>query len=345
MSPERVGTPAVSVIVLNYNGKGFLDACVASLEGQTFQDFELLLVDNASHDGSWEHMQERWADRHVLIRNEENLGYAEGNNVALRRARGRYLVVLNNDTEVDPDWLAELVKAAEEHPDYGMFSSQIRSFAQPDTLDTIGVILYRDGMSRGLGRLELAERYGEPREVFAPSGCAGFYRREMLDAVGFFEADYFAYCEDTDLGFRGQLAGFRCRYVPTARVYHHYSGTAGKYSPFKAYLVERNHLYLRMRLFPKRMLVMSPFYTLYRYVLQAYSVLSGRGAAGEFAKSAPASQLIGILLKAYLHALRHLPHLLRQRRAIARIRRVSSAEISSWFDRFPISARELSLKE
>lgn len=337
--------PQVSVIVLNYNGKPFLDACVASLEAQTFQDFELILVDNASQDGSWDHMVAKWEDRHLLINNETNLGYAEGNNVGLRRARGRFLVVLNNDTEVAPNWLEELVNAADQYPDYGMFASQIRSYSAPEVLDTIGVILYRDGMSRGLGRLEPAARYEEPRDVFAPSGCAGFYRREMLEAVGFFEKDYFAYCEDTDLGFRGQLAGFRCRYVPTARVYHHYSATAGKYSPLKAYLVERNHLYLRVRLFPKRMLLMSPFYTLARYALQAYGVFSGKGAAGKFTESAPATDLIAILVKAYLHAFIHLPALLRQRKEIARIRRASSREISSWFDRFSISARELALKD
>lgn len=337
--------PIVSIVVLNYNGKQFLDACVASIEAQTFQNFELILVDNASADASWEHMVNRWEGAHVLIRNDENLGYAEGNNVGLRVARGQFLVVLNNDTVVDPEWLAELLKAAERHPEYGMFSSQIRSYAQPEILDTIGVILYRDGMSRGLGRLEPADRYSEPRDVFAPSGCAGFYRREMLEQVGLFEKDYFAYCEDTDLGFRGQLAGYRCRYVPTARVYHHYSATTGKYSPLKAYLVERNHLYLRMRLFPKRMLMLSPLYTLLRYVLQAYGVVMGKGAAGKFTESTPAIELVKILLKAYAHAFKHLPALLHQRRQIQAIRRVGSAEISSWFDRFAISARELALKD
>lgn len=339
-------SPKVSIVVLNYNGEDFIRECLDSIEAQIYRDFELLVVDNASADGSWETVRD-WCERHghVAIRNAENLGYSEGNNVGIRRAKGEFVLVLNNDTVVDPDWLRELVAATEAHPDFDMFASQIRSFDRPDLLDTIGIIVYRDGMSRGLGRLEPVERYQEPREVFAPSGCAGLYRRSVLEAVGMFPADFFAYCEDMDLGMRIRLAGGRCWYVPTAVVRHHYSATAGKYSSFKAYLVERNHLYLRMRLFPLRMLLASPFYALYRYGLQAYSVLAGKGAAGEYAKSAPATGLVGILLKAYAHAVRHLPELLRQRREIRRFRRVSSAEVSAWFDRFAITARELALKE
>lgn len=339
-------SPKVSVIVLNYNGRDFINACLESIEAQTFRDFELLVVDNASVDGSWEEVQ-AWCEAHghVAVRNAENLGYSEGNNVGIRRARGEYVLVLNNDTVTDPGWLAELMAAAEARPDYAMFASQIRSFDSPEVLDTIGIIVYRDGMSRGLGRLEPADRYSEACEVFAPSGCAGLYRRSALDMVGLFPADFFAYCEDMDLGMRIRLAGGRCWYVPTAVVYHHYSATAGKYSPFKAYLVERNHLYLRVRLFPLGMLLASPLYALYRYALQAFSVFAGRGAAGAYAKSAPATGLVGILLKAYLHALRHLPQLLRQRREIRRFRRVGAAEVSAWFDRFAITARELALKE
>lgn len=338
--------PKFSIIVLNYNGLDFLKGCLDSIAAQTCRDFELLVVDNASADGSWELARDWCAEHgHTAVRNEANLGYSEGNNVGIRLAKGDWVLVLNNDTVVDPAWLSELLAATEAHPDYDMFASQIRSFDRPEVLDTIGIIVYRDGMSRGLGRLEPVERYQEPREVFAPSGCAGLYRRSVLEAVGMFPADFFAYCEDMDLGMRIRLAGGRCWYVPSAIVYHHYSATSGKYSAFKAYLVERNHLYLRMRLFPLRMLLASPFYSFFRYGLQAYSVLAGRGAAGEYAKSAPAAGLVGILVKAYAHAVRHLPHLLRQRREVRRFRTVTSGEVSAWFDRFAISAQELALKE
>lgn len=337
--------PTVSVIVLNYNGKQYLDECIASLAAQTFQDFELLLVDNASQDGSAEYLRARYDGQFRMIFNAANLGFAEGNNVAIREAQGRFVVFLNNDTRVDPDWLEALLRAAEAHPEAGSFSSQIRSYSAPDTLDTIGIIVYRDGMSRGLGRLEPADHYAEPREVFAPSGCAAMFRREVLDRIGGFDGDFFAYCEDMDLGMRARLAGWSCWYVPDARVYHHYSGTAGKYSPFKAFLVERNHLWLMLKLFPKRMILLSPWYTFIRYALQAYGILAGKGASGQFAAQMPAYRLVLIVVRAYWEALLALPALMGKRHRIAATIKASRPEILGWFDRFGITARELALKD
>lgn len=338
--------PRLSVIVLNYNGGDFLDACLDSLAAQSYRDFQLIVVDNASTDGSYERIEARRNELGYLsIRNAANLGYSEGNNVGIRAATGAYVLVLNNDTVAEPDWLEVLMREAEARPEFDMFACQIRSFAHRDTLDTIGIIVYRDGMSRGLGRLEPAAAYAEAREVFAPSGCAGLYRRSALERVGAFPAEFFAYCEDMDLGMRIRLAGGRCWYVPKAVVYHHYSATAGKYSPLKAYLVERNHLWVRLRLFPLGMLLASPFYTLWRYLLQAYGVLARKGASGQFASQAPASGLVLILLKAYLHTLLALPRLIAERRRIRRLRAVSAREVSAWFDRFGISAQELALKD
>ena len=336
--------PRISILVLNFNGRDVLEACVQAIEAQTFRDFELILVDNGSSDGSWDLMQVRWADTHRLVSTGENLGFAEGNNVGLAAARGRDIAILNNDTVVDPRWLEELVRAADTRPEHGMFASQIRILADPDRLDTIGIALYRDGMSRGSGHGDLVAHHLEAAEVFAPSGCGALFRRELIDRVGFFATDFFAYHEDVDLGFRARLAGFSCWYVPTSIVHHHGSLTAGRYSSFKAYLVERNHLYMRVRVFPKRMLVLSPLFTFWRYALQAVALVAGKGASGGFAKEAPATGLVGILFRAYRDTFLNLPALLRQRRAIMATRKVSSREIWGWFDRFPISARDLAFR-
>lgn len=340
----NAAAPVASVIVLNYNGLAYLDECLASLEAQTFQDFELIMVDNASTDGSVRYLEAR-ADRFRLILNDTNLGFAEGNNVGIRAARGRYVVFLNNDTRVDARWLSELVGAAEADPQAGMFASQVRSYDHPETMDTSGIIVYRDGMSRGMGRLEPAERYAAPCEVLAPSACAALYRKEVLDAIGGFDSDFFAYCEDLDLGMRARLAGWTGWYVPTAVVYHRYSGTGGKYSSFKAFLVERNHLFVLIKLFPKRLILLSPLYTGWRYALQAYGVLAGKGASGQFAKEGSALRLAPVLLKAYAEAFLALPGLLAKRRVIQRAVRVDRREVLSWFDRFGISAAELALKD
>jgi len=337
--------PRVSILVLNFDGREFLEACVQAVENQTYRDFELILIDNGSSDGSWEFMQARWEGQHRLVSTGKNLGFAEGNNEGLRVARGRDIVILNNDTVVDDRWLEELVRAADAFPGYGMFASQIRVLSDPGRLDTIGIALYRDGMSRGYGHGDLVTAHDTACEVFAPSGCGALFRRQLLDRVGFFARDFFAYHEDVDLGFRARLAGDRCWYVPTSVVHHHGSRTAGRYSSFKAYLVERNHLYFRVRTFPKRMLLLSPFFTFWRYLLQAVALVRGKGASGGFAREAPATGLAGILFRAYRDTLLHVPDLLRQRRAIMATRVVSSREVWSWFDRFPISARDLAFKD
>lgn len=337
--------PLVSILVLNYNGRHFLDECFDALDAQTFQDFEVIVVDNGSTDGSVPYLQARCNGRWRLILNATNVGFAEGNNQALALARGRYVVFLNNDTRVEAAWLAELVAATEEHPEAGMFACQIRSYDAPETMDTSGIIIYPDGMSRGQGRLEPAANYQTPMEMFAPSCCAALYRREVLDLVGGFDRAFFAYCEDLDLGMRARLAGYTCWYVPTARVYHHYSGTGGKYSPLKAFLVERNHLWILLKLFPKRMILASPWYTLLRYALQAYGVVTGRGASGRFAGSLPAYHLLLVLIRAYWATLLALPRLLSERRAVRVYARASAREIDAWFRRFGITARELCLKD
>ena len=144
---------------------------------------------------------------------------------------------------------------------------------------------------------------------------------------------------------RARLAGWTCRYVPTARVYHHYSGTAGKYSPFKAFLVERNHLWLVVKLFPLRLIAQAPWYAFVRYALQAYGVFSGKGASGKFASQFPAYRLVLILVRAYWETLVALPGLLRKRREAARLVRVPRREVLSWFDRFGITATELAMQE
>lgn len=333
----------MTVVVLNYNGMRFLDECLSSLANQTYRDFEVVVVDNGSTDGSAQYLAQRYSGECRLLFNERNLGFATGNNRALALARGELIVFLNNDTRTDPHWLRELVTAADRYPEAGSLASQIRSYQRPDVLDTAGIIIYRDGMSRGLGRMQPAAVFCEQREVFAPSGCAALYRRRVLDEIGGFDDDFFAYCEDMDLGMRARLAGWTSRYIPTARVYHHYSGTTGSYSPQKAFLVERNHLWLLVKLFPLRLILLSPWYSLVRYLLQAYGVVTKRGAAGKFAAQSPAYLLVVILIRAYLETMWRLPELLRKRRRARRHVRVSRLEIMSWFDRFGISAKELAL--
>ena len=146
---------SVSVIVLTYNGREHLEECLVSLQGQIYPEREIILVINGSEDGSAEFVRERFGDFVRIIELSENRGYTGGNNAGLRAARGDYVALLNDDTRVDPNWLAAMVRALDERPDYAMAAGKILSYYHPEIIDNVGHIIYRDGTFRGRGRLEV----------------------------------------------------------------------------------------------------------------------------------------------------------------------------------------------
>jgi len=240
----------VSLIVLNWNGKHHLERCLSSLLAQTYPDFEVILVDNASTDGSVEFVRERFP-KVKIIRNDKNLGFAAGNNVAIKATQGNYVATLNNDTQVDPHWLEELVKAAEADPKVGMCASKMLFLHQPDMINSTGISLDRAGIAWDRRGGEPDQDTGiEPIEIFGPCAGAALYRREMLDQIGLFDEDFFAYLEDVDLAWRARLAGWRCLYVPKAVVYHLYSATGIEGSPLKNFLLGRNKVWTIVKNYP-----------------------------------------------------------------------------------------------
>jgi GT2 family glycosyltransferase len=338
--------PLVSVIVVNWNGKNYLGDCLQSLQNQTFLDFEIIVVDNGSKDGSVEYVESRFPGFARLLRNSDNKGFAQGNNQGIRVARGKYLALLNNDAQADRHWLEELVKAAERAKRIGMLASKIYLQGREKVIDNVGHLIYRDGLNRGRGRLEVDHgQFDKKEEVLFPSGCAAFYRREMLEEVGLFDEDFFAYGDDTDLGLKGRLAGWKCVYVPGAVVHHRYSQSSGSYSPMKAFYVERNRVWIAIKYFPLSLLMTSPFYTLLRFLFQGYGALSGRGAAGKFSQEYSPFHLLRILIKAYASALKGFPKMWKKRKAIKKLTKVNLEEILSWFNRFGITVQEISLKD
>jgi GT2 family glycosyltransferase len=339
--------PLVTVLVVNWQGEAVIEECLGSLVRQAYSPLEILVVDNGSTDRSISMIRERFGDRVSLIENPTNLGFAAGNNVGLRVAKGKYVALLNNDAVADPLWVGEMVKRAEADPTIGMCASKIYSYDEPGILDSAGgLLIYPDGLSRGRGRLEEDRgQYDDAEETLMPSACACLYRREMFDAVGFFDEDFFAYSEDADLGLRGRLAGWRCVFVPRATVRHRYSASAGRYSPLKAFLAERNRIWVGVKNLPLSVLTLGPIYTFWRLLLHAYAVVAGRGASGKYAERYPAGSLVLIALKAYLSAMAGLPKMWGKRRKIQRSRKVSSGEIRRWLKRYRIGARELAFKE
>lgn len=337
--------PFFSVIVLTWNGRHLLEECLDSLLAQTFRDFEIIVVDNGSKDGSVEWLGANLADRVRTVALSANAGFAGGNNAGIRVALGRYIVLLNNDTVVDREWLAALANAVGRHPEAGMFTPKILNHYRRDEIDNTGHLIYPDGLARGQNRLEKDDgRFDDEAEALWPSGCAGVYKREMLEQVGLLDETFFAYGEDVDLGLRARWAGWACYYVPKAVVYHKYSSTTGGYSSQKAFLVERNRIWILLKNFPARELIFSPLWTAYRYGMHLTGILTGRGASSEFTKRHSAWRLFATILRAEVAATAGIPRVIRERIRIRRLRRVDAAGFRMLLRRFSLDAREAALK-
>src|SRR5215211_9561023 len=213
--PEAV-PPHVTVVIPNWNGERFLKVCLSSLREQSFEDFETALVDNASSDGSLRLVERDFPEVRVISM-RENRGFSAAVNAGIETSEATYVALLNNDTEVDPGWLEALVRAAERHPEAGLFASKLVDFYDRRVLDGAGDALRLSGLPYRLGHGERDRgQFDAPAYVFSACAAAALYRREMLDEIGLFDEDFVSYCEDGDLSFRAQLAGYRCFYVPDA---------------------------------------------------------------------------------------------------------------------------------
>jgi GT2 family glycosyltransferase len=338
--------PLVSAIVVNWNGADCLDACLASLLSQTWPALEIIVVENGSTDGSRELLRSRYGSRITLIESPVNLGFAGGNNVAIRAAKGAYVALLNNDAVAAPGWVEALVEAAEADPRTGMCASKVLVLGGNGVIDSAGLLMSADGIGRGRGRLERdGEAYASAEDALIPSGCAALYRRAMLDEIGLFDEDFFAYCEDSDLGLRGRLAGWGCRYAPTAVVHHAYSRSTAPYSAFKAFHVERNRCFVVLKCFPASAILASVPYTVARYALQAWGAVTRRGAAARLAERTPPTALVMLLFRAWGAAFLLAPRMLARRRRQRPQRRLTAAEWRRTVRAHRLGLRELALKD
>jgi GT2 family glycosyltransferase len=240
----------VSVIIVNWNGRQFLEPCLHSVEAQTFRDFEVIVVDNNSTDGSAE-LLERDFGWVRLIRNTDNKGFAAANNQGIAASAAPFVATLNNDTRPEPGWLSALVEAMKSDPGVGACASKMLFADRPGIINSAGIAMDRAGIAWDrLGGSRDRPDDTAPQEVFGACAGAALYRRTMLEQIGLFDADFFAYLEDVDLAWRAQAAGWRALYVPSARVTHHHSGTSIEGSPFKSRLLGRNKVWLLAKNYP-----------------------------------------------------------------------------------------------
>jgi GT2 family glycosyltransferase len=306
----------ISVIIPNWNGARYLPTCLDALRRQTHTDFETIVVDNASSDESVALIARDYPEVR-LLQLPTNRGLTGGVNAGIAVAQGEIIALLNNDTEADPHWLAELTRALAAHPEAGMAASKMRLFDRRDTIHSAGDFYRTDGVpgNRGVWQQDKGQ-FADEEPVFSACGGACAYRRAMLDDVGLLDESLFMYLEDVDLAWRAQLRGYGCLYVPTAIVYHRLSATGG--GPMASFYCGRNFIAVIVKDVPGA-------------IIRRYwpaIVRAQLGFAGESLRHwrEPAARA---RLRGQLAGLAQLPRRLRQRRLVQASRRVSDEYIEA----------------
>ena len=248
MAEQNMHGTSVTVVIPNYNGLKFMEPCMAALEKQTCKDFEILVVDNGSSDGSVDWLR---SHQYPTIFLEENTGFSGAVNVGIKASKTPFVLLLNNDTEVEPDFIGEMIKAIRRSDQIFAVSSKMVQMYHKELMDDAGDMYSVLGWAyqRGVGRS--SKGYNREREVFSACAGAAIYRRAVFEQIGYFDEMHFAYLEDIDVCYRAKIFGWHNRYCPTAVVYHVGSGTSGsKYNAFKVRLAARNNVYLNYKNMP-----------------------------------------------------------------------------------------------
>jgi len=306
----------ISVIIPNWNGVRFLRGCLDSLRAQTYRDFEIIVVDNASTDESVPLIEREYPEV-VLVKLARNLGLTGGVNAGIKVAKGEIIALLNNDAEAHPDWLSELKSALDRWPTAGSAASKMLLYDRREIINSAGDFYGVDGMpgNRGVWQKDVGQ-FEREEPVFGGCGGAVAYRRTMLEQIGLFDESLFMYCEDVDLAWRAQLAGWTCIYVPRAIVYHRLSATGG--GIIASYYTGRNCIYVLAKNYPTSLLKRYWPRIVAAQCKVAWDAL--RAWRGEAARARLRGQLAGLLA---------LPQAIRARRTVQSHRVVSDEYLLS----------------
>jgi GT2 family glycosyltransferase len=307
--------PTASIIIPHWNGRHHLDDCLTSLRRQSFDDFEVILVDNGSTDGSQAYVRARYPEV-TLLELKENRGFTGAGNAGYRVAEGELILLLNNDTEADDGWLAAVVDAFDRHPEAGIVASKLLLFDQRDHFHTAGDYYRVDGRpgNRGVWQRDHGQ-YDSEEPVFSACGGAAAYRRRMTEEIGFIDDTYYFSCEDVDIAWRAHLSGWKVIYVPSAVVYHKLKASSGTGS-LSSYYDGRNFLYVIWKNYPTSLLR-----RFWRLILRAQLEISFealRAWRGEAARARLRGQLAGLF---------GLFRLLPERRRIQASRRITDESL------------------
>lgn len=270
--------PKVSVVIPNYNGLKYLKVCMDALRAQTMQDMEILFVDNGSSDGSSEYIREHYPEASV-IQLMENTGFCGAVNAGIAKSKAPYVLLLNNDTEATETFVEELYRAIEKDANIFSCSSKMIQYHDRTKMDDAGDLYCALGWAYGRGKGKPAEDFDQETDVFFSCAGAAIYRKSILDEIGCFDENHFAYLEDADLGYRARIYGYVNRYAPKAVVYHVGSGSSGSvYNLFKTKHSSRNSIYLIYKNMPIVQIVLNlPFLIPGFLVKTAFFTLKGFG--------------------------------------------------------------------
>ncbi|MBT5470067.1 MAG: glycosyltransferase family 2 protein [Nitrospina sp.] len=321
---------SIAVVVVNWNAGDYLKKCLQSLKSQTLPPTQVLIVDNASTDGSIQRVEEEFRE-YEIIKLEENTGFAFANNLAVKKAENcEWIAFLNPDAFAAPDWLEKLAEAAEKFPEFTSFGSHMLRYGS-DCVDGTGDIYHVCGSAWRRDHGIPSSKIGrEMEEIFSPCAAASFIRADVFSDAGGFDENFFAYFEDVDLGFRLQLKGYGCLYVPNAVVEHVGSATTSRFSDFSIYHGQRNLVWSYIRNMP-RFWYYLPQHILFNLAAVIWFSLKGKS---------------GPVLKAKWHALKEFPRVWDLRRKTQRERVVETELVLKKMNRgflVPYSQRKRSL--
>lgn len=326
----KTTSPEVSIVIVTWNSATHIPRCLTSLRNQTFQDFEVIVVDNGSTDDTLNVVQEYYANLDIMVEKIGiNSGFSVANNIGARLARGKWLALLNADAFPEPYWLENLLQAAEANPEYSFFASRQIQENLPTLLDGAGDVYHLSGLAWRQYYNKPANQYGlQSGETFGACAAAALYRRDDFLEVGGFDESFFSYFEDVDLSFRLRLAGGRCLYVPQAVVHHVGSASKGKTSDFAYYYVHRNMIWTFFKNMPALLFwYCLPIHVLFNIYLTLSFLIKERRV---------------IVLKAKLDALRGLPSVLRARKKVQQSRKAKLRDLYLVMNKGILSPRHAS---
>ena len=328
-----------NIIIVNWNGKKYLKDCLDAVFNQKYENFEVILVDNGSEDDSVEFVIKNYPETKI-IKLKENTGYARGNNYgieeALKDKNNSYIVLLNNDTIIDKNWLIELIKTAESDEKIGMAGS--KALFKDGKVQTIGLSLEKNihGYKEGgisIGYNEDGSRFNKEIEIFTPSGVSALYKREVIEKIGLFDENYFCYAEDLDLGIRARLVGYKCIYNPKSKLIHLHSKTAGFGSPFKAFYTKRNAYFIAFKYFTPYYLITFPFRDFYLNIGQILKKDNYKSVK-EFKKKEGILGFFKLSFKICYSVIINLPKMIIKRYEIRKKYKINHKILKDYFNKF-----------